>query len=141
MIQAIENISEFYKNIRIDFIHQAISIPGVAMRVCFNSITDPAAEFHIFNSKNKHIYQLFKENIVGGPSIIFNQYHESGKTFIGNNTNKPCKKIISYDANALYLWSIGQHFPAGYLLIQCQEKYFVCEFPQFSGSCRDWIDG
>ena len=72
MIQAIENMNDFYKNIRIDFIHQAISLPGVAMRVCFNSITDPAAEFHLFNSKNKEIYQLFKENIVGGPSIIFN---------------------------------------------------------------------
>ena len=53
MIQAIENMFEFYKNIRIDFIHQAISISGVAMRVCFNSITDPAAEFHLFNPKNK----------------------------------------------------------------------------------------
>ena len=34
MIQAIENMNEFYKDIRIDFIHQAIPIPGVAMRVC-----------------------------------------------------------------------------------------------------------
>ena len=31
MIQAIENMNEFYKNIHIDFIHQAISIPGVAI--------------------------------------------------------------------------------------------------------------
>ena len=38
MIQAIENTNELYKNVHIDFIHQAISIPGVAMRVCFNSI-------------------------------------------------------------------------------------------------------
>ena len=117
VIQAIENMNEFYKNIRIDFIHQAISIPGVAMRVCFNSIIDPAAELHLFNPKNKDIYQLFKENIIGGSSIIFNQYHESGKTFIQNNPNKPCKKIIGYDANALYLWAIGKDFPAGYPLI------------------------
>ena len=60
MIQAIENMNEFYKNTRIDFIHQAISIPGVAMRVCFNSINDPAAEFHLFNPKNRDIYRLFK---------------------------------------------------------------------------------
>ena len=73
MIHAIENMNEFYKNIHTDFIHQAISIPGVAMRVCFNSITDPTAEFHLFNPKNKDIYRfMFKENIVGGPSIIFN---------------------------------------------------------------------
>ena len=140
MIQAIENMNEFYKNIRIDFIHQAISIPVVAMGVCFNSITDPAAEFHFFNIKNKDIYQLFKENIVGGPSFIFNQYHEAGKTLIQNNPNKPCQKIISYDANALYLWAIGQNFLTGYPLIRLQEKYFVCEFSQFSGRCRDWID-
>ena len=72
MIQAIENLNEFCKNIRIDFIHQAISILGVAMRVCFNSITNPQAEFHLFNPKYKDIYQLFKQNIIGGPSIIFN---------------------------------------------------------------------
>ena len=43
MIHAVENMNEFYKQKRIDFMHQAISLPGVAMRVCFNSITDPAA--------------------------------------------------------------------------------------------------
>ena len=85
MLQAIENMNDFYKNIHIDFIHQAISLPGVAMRVCFNSITDLAAEFHLFNSKHKEIFQLFKENIAGGTSIIFNRHHEAGKTFIQNN--------------------------------------------------------
>ena len=67
MIQAIKNMYEFYKNIRIDFIHQAISIPGVAMRVCFNSITDPEAEFHLFNPKNKDMYHLFKETLLVDP--------------------------------------------------------------------------
>ena len=71
MIQAIENMNDFYKQKHIDFMHQAISLPDVFMRVCFNSITNPAAEFHLFNEKNKDIYQLFKQNIVGGPSIIF----------------------------------------------------------------------
>ena len=99
MIQAIKIMNDFYKNIHIDFIYQAISLPGVAMRVCFNSITDPAAEFHLSNSKNKGVYQLFNENIVGGPSIIFSQCHEAGKTFIRNNPNKPCQKIIGYDVN------------------------------------------
>ena len=108
MIQAIENMIEFYKQKHTDFMHQAISLPGVEMRVCFISITDPAAEFRLFNEKNKDIYQLFKQNIVGGPSIIYNRYHENGKTFIRSNPNKPCQKIIGYDANALYLWAIGQ---------------------------------
>ena len=90
------------------------------MRVCFNSITDPAAEFHLFNPKNKDIYQMFKENIVGVPSIILNRYREAGKTFIRNNPNKPCQKIIGCDANALYLWAKGQNFSTGYPLIRRQ---------------------
>ena len=93
--------------------HQAISFPGVAIRVCFNSITDPAAEFHFINEKNKDFYQLFKQNIIGGLSIIFNRYHETGKTFIRNSPNKPCQKIIGYDADALYLWTIGQKLGVG----------------------------
>ena len=138
MIQAIENMNNFYKNICIDFIHQAISIPGIAMRSLFQFHHRSYSRISSFNPKNKDIYQLFKENIVGGPSIIFNRYHEAGKTFNRNNPNKPCKKIIGYDANAL--WAKGQNLPAGYPLIRRQGKYFVHEFPQFSGGCCDWID-
>ena len=133
MIQATENMNEFYKQKHIDFMHQVISLPGVAKRGCFNSITDPTAEFNLFNEKNKDIYQLFKQNIVGGPSIIFNRYHETGKAFIRNNPNKPCQKIIGYDANALYLWAIGQKLGTGFPLVRR-------EFPQFVAVCRDWID-
>ena len=50
MIQAIENMNKFYKQKHIDFMHQAISLPGVALRVCFNSIIDPTTEF-IFLAK------------------------------------------------------------------------------------------
>ena len=60
------------------------------------------------NEKNKELYQLFKNNSVGGPNIVFHRYHERDVT-----TNRPrdyeepkaCKKIIGYDANALYLWN------------------------------------
>ena len=109
MIQTTEKMNDFYKQKHIDFMHQAISLPGVAMRVCFNSITDLAAKFHLFNSKNKDIYQLFKQNIFSGPSIIFNRYHKAGKTFIRNNPK--------YDVNALYLWAIGQKLGAGFPLV------------------------
>ena len=140
MISAIDNMNNFYKERKIDFIHQAISLPGIAMRVCFDSVTDPNAEFHLFNNKNKDIYKLFKDNIVGRPSIIFNRHHEAGKTFIRNNLNKPCEQIVGYDANALYLWAIGQPMPSGYPLIRREQNFFVREFPEFAGECRDWID-
>ena len=139
MIQAIENMNEFYKNIHIDFIHQAISIPGVAMRVCFNSIADLEAEFHLFQRIKIFISCPKRTLLVDPVSFLIDTMRLVKPSFETILTNR-VTKIIGYDANALYLWSIGQNFPAGYPLIRRQEKYFVREFPKYSGDCRDWID-
>ncbi len=63
--------------------------------------------------RNNLLYLLI-DSIVGGPSIIFNRYHEANKTYIRNG-DKICKIIIGYDANALYLWAISQKMPPGKL--------------------------
>ena len=62
--------------------------------------------------KRNNLFYLLKDSIVGGPSIIFNRYHEANKTKIRDG-DKFCKKIIGYDANALYLWAIAQEMPTG----------------------------
>ena len=118
MITAIERMNEYYKEKNIDFMHQAITLPGVAKWFCLDSITDNTAEIHLFSQKQQDIYNLFKENIIGGPSLIFNHEMEVGKSFIHNNPDKPCKSVIGYDANALYLWSIGQLQGTGIPLIR-----------------------
>ena len=76
MITAIEKMSDYYKDKNIDFMHQVITLPGITKRICLNSITDPNVEIHLFNPKHKGIYQLFKDNIVGDPSVI---YHQTNK--------------------------------------------------------------
>jgi hypothetical protein len=57
-------------------------------------------EFYRLKRLN-NLFYLLKDSIVGGPSIIFNRYHEANKTYI-RGLNKLCKKIIGYDANAFY---------------------------------------
>ncbi|GMF17548.1 unnamed protein product [Phytophthora lilii] len=52
-------------------------------------------------------------NIAGGPSIIFNRYAKRNETKIRGG--KLCKKVIGYDANALYLWALGNDMPCGRL--------------------------
>lgn len=61
----------------------------------------------------KEIYHLMKRNIAGGPSIIFNRFAKRDLTTI--RAGKACKKIIGYDANALYLWCLGNVMPCGRL--------------------------
>ena len=71
--------------------------------------------FHLFKG-NEDLYHKFKENLVGGSSIIFHHYHEKNKTKIRGN--KICKQIIGYDANTLYLETIGRE-------ILCGEHYQI----------------
>ncbi|KAG2826262.1 hypothetical protein PC118_g22490 [Phytophthora cactorum] len=63
--------------------------------------------------EEKDIYSKMKANIAGGPSIIFNRYAKRNETKIRGD--KVCKKIIGYDANALYLWALGNEMPCGRL--------------------------
>ncbi|KAG2872183.1 hypothetical protein PC118_g24197 [Phytophthora cactorum] len=65
------------------------------------------------DKEEKDIYAKMKANIAGGPSIIFNRYAKRNETKIRGG--KVCKKIIGYDANALYLWALGNEMPCGRL--------------------------
>ncbi|KAE9282348.1 hypothetical protein PR003_g27433, partial [Phytophthora rubi] len=61
------------------------------------------------DKEESEIYGKMKANIAGGPSIIFNRYAKRNETNI--RCGKLCKKIIGYDANALYLWALGNEMP------------------------------
>ena len=49
MIAATEKMNDYYKDKNVGFMHQAITLPGIAKRICLNSIADPNVEIHIFN--------------------------------------------------------------------------------------------
>jgi len=68
----------------------------------------------------KKAYTHLKAAVSGGPSIVFTRYHDVGSTRIRSHENtaarqqaKPCKRILSYDANALYLCTMLQYMPCG----------------------------
>jgi hypothetical protein len=88
------------------------------MKYLFSNVA--GSYFSLFSEKDKDLYYKMKDNNVCGPSIIFNRYHEKDKTNIRNvemrkkgQEPKPCKKIVGYDANALYLWAMMQPMPTG----------------------------
>ena len=117
-LEAIEKMSEFWKDRSIDIFKDGVSVPGLTMKYLFLNVPD--TYFSLFNEKDKDSYYTMKDNNVGGPSIIFNRYHEKDKTFMHNAEMtrkniepKPCKKVVGYDANALYLWAIMQDMPTG----------------------------
>lgn len=86
---------------------------------------------YLIDEENKEVFNELKNNITGGPSIVFHRHHEAGKTKIkrpvyrngeweeGKEGND-VKNITGFDANALYLWGIGRSMPCGRLKF---EKY------------------
>ena len=67
-------------------------------------------------SPSKKAYVLLKEAVVGGPSLVFTRYHEVGVTKIRSHQYedaRPCKRIIGYDANALYPSTMLREMPSG----------------------------
>ncbi|XP_053391895.1 uncharacterized protein LOC128554634 [Mercenaria mercenaria] len=111
-VEAVEHFQEFYFNKGIDVFKTAISVPGIARQLLFRSAKEQNANFALFDKDNADLYQTVKQNIVGGPSLILTRYHRAGQTRIRDGKNI-CGSILGFDANALYLWAIGQPMPVG----------------------------
>ena len=79
----------------------------------------------LISEKNKEVFYKLKQNVVGGPSIVFARYHEAGKTHIRHPVynaetkdwsvvdGKIVNRVLGFDANALYLWCLNQSMPCG----------------------------
>ena len=110
-LDAIAKQAGFYKQQNIDMFKDGISVPGLSLLYMFNDLPSKTY-FTVFNRTNRDLHKLVKDNIVGGPAIIFHRYHEKDVTKIRRGS-EPCRSIVGYDANALYLWALMQDMPTG----------------------------
>ena len=81
----------------------------------------------IVDNENREVFYKLKQNIVGGPSIVYHRYHEKdvtqitrvhyseNKSWYHESNGKFVKKISGFDANALYLYCLGVNMPCGEL--------------------------
>ena len=91
----------------------AVSLPGVSMHYLLRGAVERGAELY---APTQEEYEMLKGAVVGGPSLVFTRYHEVGKTRIRDHqVEEPrlCKKILGYDANALYPSTMLREMPCG----------------------------
>ena len=126
-LEAVEKMSRFWQERKIDMFKDGISLPGLTLKYLF-SFLDKQTYFSLFDRTNSDLYHLIKDNNTGGPSIIFHRYHEAEKTRIRETERgqavKLCQKIAGYDANALYLWAVMQNMPTGSYTRRLAENEF-----------------
>src|SRR5271166_1454919 len=94
---------------------------------------------YLIDERNKRVFYKMKNNIVGGPSIVYHRYHVKDKTKINRvhydqetkqcyykNDGKSVSKVAGYDANALYLYCLEQDQLCGKLeWIPTEEEYKI----------------
>ena len=138
-LQAIDKQFAFYQQHNIDMFKDGISVPGLSLLHLFNDLPNDT-NFVTFNRTNSDLHELVKDNIVGGPAIIFHRYHVKDVTKIRGGS-EPCRSIVGYDANALYLWALMQDMPTGWYVRRREENGFRPQQAQPYGQMAvQWIN-
>ena len=78
-LEALEKVRAFYTDKGIDILKDAVSIPGVSSHYLLRGCVERGADLY---SPGKEAYEMLKEAVVGGPSLVFTRYHEVGVTKI-----------------------------------------------------------
>ena len=102
---------------------QGCTPPNLA-NICLHKSS--SAKFYPFTETDKDLLQKFRENMVGGPSIVFTRNALVDDTFI-RNSGKICKSFVGIDASQLYPYSMCQPMPTGlYTLYTGTQKKIDC---------------
>ena len=110
-LEAMQKMIEFYHQREIDMLKLCCTLPILA-NICLHKST--YSKFFPSTESNKHLLLLEKirEDMVGGPSIVFTPKAVIDETFIGETTNL-CESFVRIDASQLHPYSTCQPMPTG----------------------------
>ena len=99
----------FYHDKDIDMLKLGCTLPNLA-NICLHKSTD--SKFYLITKRDKDILEKIREDVVGGPSIVYIRKADVDKTFIRKSRNV-CKPIVGIDASQLYPYLMCQSMPTG----------------------------
>ena len=108
-LEATQKMIDFYHNKGIDMLTLGCTLANLANICLQKSIR---AKFYPFTETDKDLLAKIREDIVGGPSIVFTRRDVVNETFIRKSQNV-CKSIVGIDASQLYQFSMWQPMPTG----------------------------
>ena len=108
-IEAMQEMIEFYHNKGIDMLNLGRTLPNLAKN-CLHKSTD--SKIYPFTESDKDLLEKIREDMVGGPSIVFTRKAVVDETFIRKSSNM-CKSIVGIDGSQLYPYSMCQPMPSG----------------------------
>src|SRR5204862_489966 len=127
-----EKMRSFYVERGVDIFKDSVSLPGVSLQYLLRGVPEGT-----LYAPRKEAYNYLKPAVTGGPSIVFTRYHEAGVTRIRSHQHpnaKLCKRVVGYDANALYPSTMLQDLPAG------EETVIEIKYPKAAWQLRSVRD-
>ena len=108
-LEAMQKMRAFYHKKGIDMLKLGCTLPNLA-NICLHKST--SAKFYPFTETDEDLLQKIREDMVGGPSIVFTCKTVVDETFIRNSGNLR-KSIVGIDTSQLYPYSMCQPMPTG----------------------------
>ena len=108
-LEAMQKMIEFYHNKGIDMLKLGCTLPNLA-NICLHKAED--SKFCPFTESDNDLLEKIREDMVGGPSIVFTRKAVVDETFLRKSSNL-CKSIVGIDACQLYPYSMCQPMPTG----------------------------
>ena len=108
-LEAMQKMIEFYHQKEIDMLKLGCILPNLAI-ICLHKSTD--SKCYLYTESDKDLLEKIREDMVGGPSIVFTRKAVVDKTFIRKSTSL-CKSIVGIDASQLYPYTMCQPMLTG----------------------------
>ena len=108
-LEAMQKMIEFHHNKGIDMLKFGCKLPNLA-NICLHRSTD--SKVYPFTESDEDLLEKMREDMVGGPSIVFTRKAVVDETFKRKSSNL-CKSIVGIDASQLYPYSMCQPMPTG----------------------------
>ena len=83
-LEAMQKILGFYRKKRIDMLKLGCTLPKLA-NICLHKST--SAKFYPITETDKDLLQKIREDMVGGPSVVFTRKAVVDEFFIRNSAN------------------------------------------------------
>ena len=97
-LEAMQKMIQFYHNKGIDMLKLGCTLPNLA-NICLHKSTN--YKFYPFCESDKDLCEKIREDMTGGPSIVFTRKAVVDETFIRDSSNI-CKSIVGINASQLY---------------------------------------
>ena len=101
-LEAMQKMVQFYHQKKIDMLRRGCILPNLA-NICLHKSTNE--KFYAFYESDRDLCEKIREDMTGGPSILFTRKAIVKKTFIRDSSNV-CKSIVGIDASQLYPYSM-----------------------------------